>query len=70
MPVKSLLAHMSFVLPRLVIALFFVGLLIGCTRPPELIGIDNAVTPAASVTTATKRKIFIVTTVHVLFVAL
>lgn len=33
-----------------------------CSRPPPLVGIDNADKPVASVKTATKRKVFIVTT--------
>jgi esterase/lipase superfamily enzyme len=36
--------------------------LIGCTRPPEIIGIENPEIPAASVPDLTRKRIFIVTT--------
>jgi esterase/lipase superfamily enzyme len=37
-------------------------LLVGCTRPPELIGIDNPEIPVASVADLTRHRIFITTT--------
>ena len=36
--------------------------LVGCSRPPELIGIDNPVIPAASVPDLSRHRIFITTT--------
>jgi esterase/lipase superfamily enzyme len=47
---------------RFVGAAVLLTLLSGCTRPPELVGIDNAAIPVASVEGATKRKVFLVTT--------
>jgi esterase/lipase superfamily enzyme len=38
------------------------GLLAGCGRPPELVGIDNPDTPAESVEGVSKHRIFITTT--------
>jgi esterase/lipase superfamily enzyme len=38
------------------------GLLAGCGRPPELIGIDNPETPAESVEGVSRHRIFITTT--------
>ena len=35
---------------------------LGCSRPPELIGIDNPAVPVASVADASRHRIFIVTT--------
>ena len=52
---------MQRLLPFL-LAILFVGFLTSCARPPELVGIDNAKTPVASVENATKHKIFIMTT--------
>lgn len=37
-------------------------LVVGCSRPPELIGIDNPAVPAASVPDASRHRIFIATT--------
>lgn len=37
-------------------------LLIGCNRPPELIGIDNAAIPASTAPDVSRHRIFIVTT--------
>ena len=45
--------------------LFFVlisGFLVSCSRPPDLIGIDNIKRPVDSVQSVTKRKVFIATT--------
>jgi esterase/lipase superfamily enzyme len=39
-----------------------VGLLAGCGRPPELVGIDNPATPAESVEGVSRHRIFITTT--------
>jgi esterase/lipase superfamily enzyme len=39
-----------------------VSLLAGCGRPPELVGIDNPDTPAASVADVSRHRIFITTT--------
>lgn len=36
--------------------------LVGCSRPPELVGIDNPEIPAASVAEASRHRIFITTT--------
>jgi esterase/lipase superfamily enzyme len=36
--------------------------LVSCTRPPELVGVDNATRPVAAQKQATKRKVFIATT--------
>ncbi len=45
------------------LALVLSGSIAACTgRPPDLVGIDNPVVPAASVATATHHKIFIATT--------
>ena len=40
----------------------FASVLIGCSRPPELIGIDNPEIPAASVVGVSRHRIFITTT--------
>ncbi|MCF6232981.1 MAG: alpha/beta hydrolase [Rhodobacteraceae bacterium] len=45
----------------LVIAALF-GLLSSCSRPPELVGIDNARIPVVSVNSANLRKVFLITT--------
>lgn len=47
---------------RAVVPLVLAIALTSCSRPPPLVGIDNADKPVASVPTATKRKVFIVTT--------
>lgn len=49
--------YLSF--SSLLIAIF---LLSSCSRPPELIGIDNPKVPVASVSEATRHKIFLATT--------
>jgi len=53
-------------MPVIVLRVFAVvlalGLLHGCTRLPQLVGVDNALIPVASVATASKRKVFMVTT--------
>ena len=36
--------------------------LVGCSRPPELIGVDNPAMPAASVPEVSRHRIFIITT--------
>ena len=38
------------------------GVLTGCTRPPDLVGIDNPETPAESVEGVSRQRIFITTT--------
>lgn len=38
------------------------ALLAGCTRPPDLIGVDNPAIPADSVPDLTRHQIFIATT--------
>jgi esterase/lipase superfamily enzyme len=43
-------------------ALLIVGLLVACSRPPELIGVDNPEVPVLSVADATRHKIFLATT--------
>jgi len=40
----------------------FLGLLVACARPPELIGVDNPSVPVLSVEGATLHKIFLATT--------
>lgn len=47
---------------RFAIVAVLMVLLIGCTRPPEIVGVDNAEIPVASVTKATRAKIFMATT--------
>jgi len=42
--------------------LLVVALLSSCTRPPDLVGIDNPKTPTESVQDATQQKVFITTT--------
>lgn len=49
-------------IPRLLVTALLLILLASCTRPPDLVGIDNAEIPVASVAQATKHKIFIATT--------
>lgn len=44
------------------LALFLFLTISACTRPPELIGVDNLEIPTRSVVEATKHKVFIVTT--------
>jgi esterase/lipase superfamily enzyme len=46
---------------KLFIATFFLSLLVGCARPPELIGVDNPDYPAASLDLH-RQKVFIATT--------
>ena len=51
--------------PRISLAVcifLILGLLFGCSRPPELIGVDNPQVPVLSVEEATRHKIFIATT--------
>lgn len=45
-----------------VVLVWSLGLLVGCSRPPELIGIDNPATPAVAVEGVSKHRIFITTT--------
>lgn len=47
---------------RLLVVTLLLGLLTGCARPPDLVGIDNVDKPVASVASATQRKVFLVTT--------
>lgn len=53
---------MNFAVLRFIAFAFFISVLTSCTRPPQLVGIDNPQLPVASVATATKRKVFIMTT--------
>ena len=45
----------------LVLTLSF-GLLTGCSRPPDLVGIDNPETPAETVEGVSRHRLFIITT--------
>ncbi len=48
---------------RFVVFLFAtILLMVGCSRPPEIVGIDNAITPAASVAGLQRHRIFITST--------
>ena len=47
--------------PLLVIALLATGL-VGCSRPPDLVGIDNPTIPAESVSQVSRHRLFITTT--------
>lgn len=55
---------MSFIIDRVSLLVAAIGLMIlsACTRPPDLIGIDNPETPVSSVAEATQRKIFLAST--------
>lgn len=44
------------------VATVMVSTLLGCSRPPEIIGIDNPEIPAASVADVSRHRIFITTT--------
>jgi esterase/lipase superfamily enzyme len=44
------------------VAALLVLLLVGCARPPDLIGIDNPAVPVASVPDLTRHRVFIATT--------
>ncbi|BCH27612.1 hypothetical protein MesoLjLc_74960 [Mesorhizobium sp. L-8-10] len=44
------------------IVAFLVSLMVGCGRPPELVGIDNPAIPAKSTPRVSRHRIFIVTT--------
>lgn len=54
-----MIAHLPATLLATLLLVTIVG---GCTRPPDLVGVDNAEIPAASVTQATRHKLFITTT--------
>lgn len=45
-----------------VLAAILVALVVGCSRPPELVGIANPQVPAAAVAEVTRQKMFIATT--------
>jgi esterase/lipase superfamily enzyme len=47
---------------KMLLMVVVLGAAASCSRPPDLIGIDNPEQPVASVTGATKRKIFLITT--------
>lgn len=53
---------MTYRLCQLLVALLLVVGPVSCTRPPELVGIDNAVKPVQAQREATRRKVFIATT--------
>ena len=53
---------MTHRLCQLLVALLLVVGPVSCTRPPELVGIDNATKPVAAHREATRRKVFIATT--------
>jgi esterase/lipase superfamily enzyme len=45
-----------------IVVAMLAALLAGCTRPPDLIGIDNPATPAESVPDISRHRIYIITT--------
>jgi esterase/lipase superfamily enzyme len=52
----------KFLSPLSVVLAIMTALLAGCTRPPDLIGVDNPEIPADSVPDLTRHQIFIATT--------
>jgi esterase/lipase superfamily enzyme len=52
----------KFLSPLSVVLAVMTALLAGCTRPPDLIGVDNPEIPADSVPDLTRHQIFIATT--------
>lgn len=53
---------MSMPLSRLLGAALLVFFLVSCSRPPQLVGVDNATHPVAAQKQTVKRKVFIATT--------
>lgn len=53
---------MRQVVIRYLMLALMAGLLAACTRPPELVGLDNPIFPAASVTGASRVPVFMATT--------
>ena len=58
---RSRLRPLSRTMTLLVIALLATGL-VGCSRPPDLVGIDNPTIPAESVSQVRRHRLFITTT--------
>ncbi|WP_353049674.1 alpha/beta hydrolase [Falsiruegeria litorea] len=59
---KSLVARFSGALLTMIPHITMTVVLASCSPPPELIGVDNPNVPVASVESAIKRKVFLMTT--------
>lgn len=65
-PVERILKHRSVLSDLDIRTLFCLTALVfvvsACTRPPELIGVDNPAIPVAAVSEATKKRVFLAST--------